>query len=236
MNETFNNLIEFIKNDTLMMVLCGIIAVLIVIFLIVLIFGKKEKPKKEESVVQENTTQLFTSQIDNAVLRSTSEYNFKNEVLTNENGIPVIGGTQPSSTASIFDETISSPSKEEAVPEIKEEIIPIPVVTKEEEIKLEVPVMEIPEEPVEMVEPIVEMPKVATNTYNNQVFSSVTANGKEMPSVSEDVSKTEIIRHIPSNEPEKVEEASFDDLDLPKLNTNKENSVISSLTGESFKI
>lgn len=235
MNETFNNLIEFIKNDTIMMVLCGIIAVLIVIFLIVLIFGKKDKPKKEENLVGENTTQLFTSEIDNAILRSTSEYTFKNEALTNESGIPIIGGT-PSTAASIFDETIPAPAKEEPLAEIKEDIIPIPVIMPEEETKLEMPILEMPEEPVQIPEPIVEMPKVEPNSYSNQVFSSVTVTGKEMPSVSEEVSKTEIIRHIPTEEPVKAQEMPFDDLDLPKLNTNKENSVISSLTGESFKI
>ena len=74
MGDTVKEFILFVKDNPLMLGLCITIVLLFIILIIVLFAGgKKEKNEKTQKL--ENTNQLFTSEIDNKTLKSTSELN-----------------------------------------------------------------------------------------------------------------------------------------------------------------
>ncbi len=97
-------------------------------------------------------------------------------------------------------------------------------------------------EPKEPIKEEVELPIITGPIPKvEEPFSSVYTKGEEeLPNVNtEEFSRTAIIRHIPVMETKKeVDDVDFDDLDLPKLNTNTttNNSALGSLEGETFNI
>lgn len=272
MSDAFNSFVKFISEDPLMLGLCIAIVVLIVVFIIVLCTGGKKKSVKEEPV-EENTTQLLASDINDEPLKSTQEFNMSSlreeqEKLESTINVPNVDAitddmTEKEAPISLEEAIHLRNTREEN--DIKD-TIKIPVVSETPSTPVDIPAetptipeipsidddmsdLTIPEEKVEEISDI-ELPTMANEaikeTGASQPFSSVYLNSnREMPKVEEDFSKTEIIRHIPvmeSPSPSVIEPAfsepseDLDDIDLPKLNTDTENSVLSSLTGETFDI
>lgn len=162
-----------------------------------------------------------------------------------------------------LDEALELKNKREE--NIEKDTIQVPVIEESVPTPLEVPIEPMPvDEPfipeakidnIVIPEPEVkvETPVVPVSTPTEvtpQPFSSVYVNSTdELPKPDEAFSKTDIIRHIPDMS-ESVEEVkpiieepvqtevsdNLDDIELPKLNTHEETSVLNTLTGEKFDI
>ena len=278
MSDTFNDFVNFISDDPLMLGLCIAVIVLIVIFIIVLCSGGKKKAKKEENKEIENTTQLLAADLNDEPLKSTQEYtlnlkeeeNREFEKTINVPDVETLRDDIVEKEAPIsIDEAMNlKTSREED--EIKD-TIQIPVVEETPAMKVEIPTESIlptiePMDSEDFADAIleanevelptmatIEMPKVETPSEvasSTQPFSSVYVNSNdELPKMdTESFSKTEIIRHIPvmeetvaKEEPvtpivEEPANSTIDDVDLPKLNSSDDTSVLKTLTGESFNI
>lgn len=235
---SFNEFVKFISEDPVMLGLCGAIILLVLIFIIVLLFGGRKSKSKDYNVSLENTSTLLKNSIDDEPLRSTQEFTMNNVDKTRE----------ISSLESLVEEEseketpISIPEalnlKAEREEQIEKDTIQIPVINNDRPVDIAIPKFED-----DATLPIIDnIPQ--SNTSVNQPFSSVVVNrGDELPKMDELQSNTEIIRHIPilDDTPtvkgvEVNKEESLDDIDLPKLNTKEETSVINSLAGESFKL
>jgi len=256
MSETLKEFIQFISDDPLMLGLCCAIAFLIIIFILILCFGgRKKKTKKAEETIENTNALLETQSIDDEPLKSTQEFTL-NEI--EEENKPVETFKDEEIDAKTAPITISEAMQLKN--DRQEEAIQIPVVEEKEPEPLEFPKLEINEPVIEEptleptptpIEPVLpEITKTAReleNTTVMQPFSSVYANPTdELPKPTENFSNTEIIRHIPKieetveqpvvQEPVTDEEENLDDIELPKLNTGDNTSVINTLTGESFDI
>ena len=91
MSDTISEFTNFISNDPLMLALCIAIVVLIIVFILVLILGKK---KDDEEELTENTGALLQSDISDANLKSTQEFEAVNDAvqttLSSTKKIPVV--------------------------------------------------------------------------------------------------------------------------------------------------
>lgn len=288
---TFNEFVQFISDDPIMLGLCIAVVVLIIVFFIVLCMGNGKSEELEEKKVEENTTQLLATDVNDEPLRSTQQLNLSNEL--KEVGINlapkqvepyegIVDLTEKEVPISI-DEAINLKTTRENE---QKDTVQIPVVEETPVAPVEIPIAPIkvntePEIPViPAVEPVMPQPapapvveptvmQTASEGMPTQHFSSVYLNeGETLPVDNSNIfDKTDIIRHIPVMEdpipvavPEtpvpvatvapttiesafvqeepKVEpvEENMDDIELPKLNTNSETSVLNTLSGEWFNI
>lgn len=222
MNSTFNAFVAFISDDPIMLGLCIAIIVLVILFIIVLIFGGKKEKSIEDANV-DNTQELLKTEVNMDALKSTQEYNLseiktegpKEEVIE----IPVVTENQVELQVPKFEApVIETPSLE--IPSIDNNINLEDI--SETEILRNVPVMEDsftletePNNTLENVEVVKEEPKV-----------------EDIPLVQkpETVENVETLNSI-------EEEEDLDDIDLPKLNPNhEETSFMSNFQGESFNL
>lgn len=158
-----------------------------------------------------------------------------------------------------LDEALELKNKREE--NIEKDTIKIPVIEESAPMPVETPVMPVqPSEPVipELDNLVIPEPEVKVETPivpastpvepSPQPFSSVYVNSSdELPKPDDDFSKTAIIKHIPdmSAPVSEVKQEvpipvntsdDLDDIELPKLNTKDETSVLNTLTGEKFDI
>lgn len=127
MSDTISEFTNFISNDPLMLALCIAIVVLIIVFILVLILGKK---KDDDEELTENTTTLLQSDINDANLKSTQEFETVNEaaetLVTSTKKIPVV--TPPEEDATDKEAPINIDAalklKEEREKENPTEVVP----------------------------------------------------------------------------------------------------------------
>lgn len=246
MKETINRFIQFISDDPIMLVLCFAIVVLILVFILVLVFYGKKDDKVEKSEVSENTTSLLKPDSTLEPLRSTQEFSLNNlgaeeslestqkleniDSLTSENDINV-----PISINEAMDIKLNRDN------EANKDTIEIPIVMDDNPDKVEIPINEDDKSNIKDVQP-----KTEVNLSNtiNQPFSSVYTSLETMPTPMDIPNDTKIIKHNEAEEnnidsqvvSQTSEEENLDDIDLPKLNTNTESSILNTLSGESFDI
>ncbi len=260
MNDKVSEFAKFISEDPLMLGLCATIVVLVFVFIFVLFLGgKKKKSMQETEEKLGNTAQFLSNDLGEEPLKSTQEFNLASisepakeeiiEPINNDLTEPVAQDTAVEvAPISLGEVSVDTP--------LEMGTLEIPVEVSTEPVELEIPALKANyEEPVlkeekteELELPTMKIDTVKPKLEGTQPFSSVyLGNNDEMPKINDDeFSKTAIIRHIPKLEedaivemPElKVEEnvSSSDDIDLPKLNKDDSNSVLQSLTGESFNI
>lgn len=251
MSDVVSEFIEFITDDPLMLCLCLAIVVLALLFVLVLIFGGRKEKKKAEIKEIDNTKELLKDDLKEEPLKSTQEFSL-NEIEKSMEKPPVVEEESIVKEEPIsIEEALNLKNQRE---EINRDVTPIPVATNPEPIKLDISdqLRENFGTPVDFntvssnPAPVVPAPYEAPQMQPQMPFSSVVINQNDaFPKPDESLSKTAIIRHIPKDnfdlpEPvvdlKKEDDDSFDDIDLPKLNTNENTSVLNTLTGESFNI
>ena len=121
MSDTFNEFVEFISEDPLMMGLCIAIVVLVIIFILVLCLGRKKKPVQEK--VENNTQEILDNSSKEEPLKSTQEYNLNS--IQNASNTQTVSENMTAPSEPVLDKTINVPNVEAVTDDLMEKEAPI---------------------------------------------------------------------------------------------------------------
>lgn len=239
MSDTIKEFTDFISNDPLMMALCVAILFLIIVFILVLIIGNKKDKKKKKNNQLDNTESLLKVNTNNEALKSTQEFSAitreAEKELAKTKELPTVEAAAEDLAEQNAPINIDEALKLKESREISEKgpTIKIPVTDLTEEISKEANEAPLSVPPV--MEPIKEdVPTLNTDSEAKPPLSAVGVQGKEMPKLSQDLSQTQIIRHV--SKPEENKNESDGDIELPKLNNGNLENTLSTIAGETFEL
>lgn len=240
MSDTIKEFTDFISNDPLMMALCVAIIFLIIVFILVLVIGNKKDKKKKKNEELNNTESLLKIDKNNEALKSTQEFSAITREAEKELAKTKELVTVDSASADLAEK--NAPINIDEALKLKESrensekgpTIKIPIVNLTEEIH-----NEQKETPVSIPPAQKQVEKTSPTIVNNDEekrppLSAVGVQGKEMPKINQDLSQTQIIKHISKSE-EKID-TDESDIELPKLNNGDLENTLSTITGETFEL